>query len=92
MADATPVEPIADAVHLSIDMQNIFAPGGLWETPWMERALPSIEDITARHTTRTLFHPVHHTAACGGSARTVAQSFCRTDRTDQGRTIDVAVA
>ncbi|MEA2963099.1 MAG: hypothetical protein QOI46_3197, partial [Alphaproteobacteria bacterium] len=35
MADATPVEPIADAVHLSIDMQNIFAPGGLWETPWM---------------------------------------------------------
>jgi nicotinamidase-related amidase len=55
MADATPVEPIADAVHLSIDMQNIFAPGGLWETPWMERALPSIEDITARHTTRTVF-------------------------------------
>jgi hypothetical protein len=23
------VEPIADAVHLSIDMQNIFAPGGI---------------------------------------------------------------
>ena len=33
MADATPVEPIADAVHLSTDMQNIFTPGGLWETP-----------------------------------------------------------
>jgi hypothetical protein len=25
----TPVKPIADAVHLSIDMQNIFAPGGV---------------------------------------------------------------
>jgi nicotinamidase-related amidase len=55
MADATPVEPITDAVHLSIDMQNIFAPGGVWETPWMERVLPSIVEITARHTTRTIF-------------------------------------
>jgi nicotinamidase-related amidase len=55
MADATPVEPITDAVHLSIDMQNIFALGGVWETPWMERVLPSIVEITARHTTRTIF-------------------------------------
>jgi nicotinamidase-related amidase len=55
MADVTPVEPIADAVHLSIDMQNIFAPGGVWETPWMERVLPSIVAITAQHTARTVF-------------------------------------
>jgi nicotinamidase-related amidase len=55
MADATPVEPIADAVHLSIDMQNIFAPGGIWQTPWMERVLPSIVEITARYAERTVF-------------------------------------
>jgi hypothetical protein len=38
-------EPIANAVHLSVDMQNLFAPGGIWETPWMERVLPAIVAI-----------------------------------------------
>jgi nicotinamidase-related amidase len=55
MANATRPEPITDAVHLSIDMQNIFAPGGIWQTPWMERVLPVIVDITARHPARTVF-------------------------------------
>ena len=55
MANATRPEPITDAVHLSIDMQNIFAPGGIWQTPWMERVLPVIVDITARHAARTVF-------------------------------------
>ena len=55
MADASPIEPITDAVHLAIDMQNIFAPGGIWATPWMERVLPSIVDIAARYRTRTVF-------------------------------------
>ena len=32
---------ISDAAHLCIDMQNIFAKGGVWETPWMERVLPA---------------------------------------------------
>jgi isochorismate hydrolase len=63
MAAATRVEPITDAVHLSIDMQNIFAPGGVWETPWMERVLPLIVEITAHHAARTVFTrfitPVH---------------------------------
>src|SRR5260370_34638747 len=63
MAGATRVEPIIGAVHLSIDMQNIFAPGGVWETPWMERVLPLIVEITARHAARTVFTrfitPVH---------------------------------
>ena len=54
MATATRVEPITEAVHLSIDMQNIFAPGGIWETPWMERVLPLIVEITARHPARTV--------------------------------------
>src|SRR3954463_11176317 len=55
MADTAPAEPITDAVPLAIDMQNIFARGGVWETPWMERVLPSIADIAARYAARTVF-------------------------------------
>jgi nicotinamidase-related amidase len=55
MALTTRVEPITDGVHLSIDMQNIFSRGGIWETPWMERVLPVVEDIAARHPARTVF-------------------------------------
>jgi nicotinamidase-related amidase len=49
------VEPIANAVHLCVDMQNIFAPGSIWATPWMERVLPTIAGICARYTVRTVF-------------------------------------
>jgi nicotinamidase-related amidase len=51
----TQIEPIANAVHLCIDMQNIFARGGLWETPWMERVLPAIVTLTALNPERTIF-------------------------------------
>ncbi|EJN10139.1 nicotinamidase-like amidase [Bradyrhizobium sp. YR681] len=49
------VSQIRHAVHLCIDMQNIFAPGGMWETPWMERVLPTIAAIVSRHQARTIF-------------------------------------
>jgi nicotinamidase-related amidase len=49
------VEPIANAVHLCIDMQNIFARGAIWETPWMERVLPGIAGICDRYAQRTVF-------------------------------------
>ncbi|MEK9284686.1 cysteine hydrolase [Bradyrhizobium sp. ISRA442] len=49
------IPDIRDAVHLCVDMQNIFAPGGLWETPWMERVLPAITDIASRYKVRTVF-------------------------------------
>ena len=49
------MEGIRDAVHLCIDMQNIFARGGVWETPWMERVLPVIADLCARYRERTVF-------------------------------------
>jgi len=52
---ASEVAGIRDAVHLCIDMQNIFAPGGLWATPWMDRVLPTIAAIVARHEARTVF-------------------------------------
>jgi nicotinamidase-related amidase len=56
MRDSTSeVAPIRDAVHLCIDMQNIFAPGGLWETPWMEKVLPTIASIVSRYQVRTVF-------------------------------------
>lgn len=55
MAVAARVEPIADAVHLAVDMQKIFARGGIWETPWMERVLPLIVEVTARYPARTVF-------------------------------------
>jgi nicotinamidase-related amidase len=48
-------EQIVQAAHLCVDMQNIFAKGGLWETPWMERVLPTIEAVAARYRERTIF-------------------------------------
>jgi nicotinamidase-related amidase len=49
------VEPISGAVHLCVDMQRIFARGGLWETPWMERVLPEIVSLCAWRPERTVF-------------------------------------
>ena len=49
------IAPLNDAVHLCVDMQRIFAKGGVWETPWMERVLPVIAGIAARFTERTVF-------------------------------------
>ena len=47
--------PVGNAVHLCVDMQRIFSRGGIWETPWMERVLPTIVDLAARHPHRTVF-------------------------------------
>jgi len=49
------IAPISNAVHLCIDMQNLFAKGGVWETPWMERVLPNVIEIARLHTPRTVF-------------------------------------
>ena len=49
------MKPIERAVHLCVDMQVIFAKGGIWETPWMERVLPTIADISARYAAWTIF-------------------------------------
>ncbi|MDA9496845.1 cysteine hydrolase family protein [Bradyrhizobium sp. CCBAU 11357] len=56
MRDSTSdVADISGAVHLCIDMQNIFAPDGLWATPWMERVLPTVVSVVSRHAERTIF-------------------------------------
>ncbi|MBR0829909.1 cysteine hydrolase [Bradyrhizobium manausense] len=53
--DGPDIADVSDAVHLCIDMQNIFAPGGLWQTPWMEKVLPAIVSIASRYRERTIF-------------------------------------
>jgi nicotinamidase-related amidase len=49
------MEEIVRAIHLCVDMQNIFGKGGIWETPWMEKVLPTIEGVVARYRERTIF-------------------------------------
>jgi nicotinamidase-related amidase len=43
------------AIHLCIDMQRLFAPGGPWPTPWMERVLPNVIHLVERAPSRTVF-------------------------------------
>jgi nicotinamidase-related amidase len=55
MAEATACEPISHAMHLCIDMQNIFSSAGIWPTPWMDRVLPGIVRLVAHDPARTVF-------------------------------------
>lgn len=55
MALPQSLEPISNAIHLSIDMQNLFAPGGIWATPWMEWLLPAIVTVAEINPQRTVF-------------------------------------
>ena len=41
--------------HLCIDMQNLFAEGTDWHTPWMKRVLPVVTRIAEAHPDRTIF-------------------------------------
>ena len=45
----------SSAVHLCIDMQNIFAPGAPWETPWLERVAPVVTAVAERFAAQTVF-------------------------------------
>jgi nicotinamidase-related amidase len=42
-------------VHLCLDMQKLFAPGGPWVTPWMERVLPVVVQLCEAFPERTVF-------------------------------------
>lgn len=42
-------------LHLCVDMQRLFAPGGPWAVPWAQRILPAVEELAACHPRRTLF-------------------------------------
>lgn len=45
----------SSCIHLCVDMQSIFLPGSAWGAPWMERALPAIEELAGKHAARTVF-------------------------------------
>lgn len=48
--------PLGSAcLHLCVDMQRLFAPGGPWAVPWAMKVLPAIEELAARHPGRTVF-------------------------------------
>ena len=63
------IRPVRNAVHLCVDMQRIFFTGGLWQTPWMERILPTIVSVTSLRPDRTVFSrfitPTHPDEAPG---------------------------
>jgi nicotinamidase-related amidase len=44
-----------ETIHLCVDMQNLFAPGGPWAAPWFGRVLPQIESLVAFHPAATVF-------------------------------------
>jgi nicotinamidase-related amidase len=42
-------------LHVCVDMQALFLPGSQWANPWMERVLPAVEELAARHAGQTVF-------------------------------------
>ena len=44
-----------EALHLCIDMQDLFGPASPWAVPWMENVLPTVADLAAAHPERTVF-------------------------------------
>ena len=44
-----------NCVHLCVDMQNLFAQGSDWHTPWMARVLPLVVQLAEAHPARTVF-------------------------------------
>jgi nicotinamidase-related amidase len=47
--------PGPQTIHLCIDMQNLFAAGGPWATPWMERVMPLGVALVEHAPVRTVF-------------------------------------
>lgn len=45
----------ADAAHLCVDMQRLFAEDTPWRTPWMSRVLPVVVQFCERKAPRTCF-------------------------------------
>jgi nicotinamidase-related amidase len=41
--------------HLCVDMQRMFAEDTEWRTPWMDRVLPVILELSERHAAETVF-------------------------------------
>lgn len=53
MLKAGPLGP--RTVHVCLDMQRLFAPGGPWPAPWAPRILPAVAELAAHMPERTVF-------------------------------------
>lgn len=54
--DALPNGPLDErAVHVCVDMQNLFARKTAWHTPWMGKVLPRVLHLASAVPERTLF-------------------------------------
>jgi nicotinamidase-related amidase len=63
--------PLGDsAVHLSVDMQRLFAEPTGWQTPWMPRVLPRVVQLVEPRPERTIFTRFIPVAEPGAGAGT----------------------
>ena len=44
-----------NCLHVCVDMQRLFATGGPWPIPWLDKVLPTIQEAVASHARQTLF-------------------------------------
>lgn len=75
------VRPIGqDAVHVVVDMQDLFAGPTVWHTPTMPTIIPAIQSLVAHRSDRTIFtrFMTPHTAdETNGAWRTYYQRWMR---------------
>jgi nicotinamidase-related amidase len=64
-------------LHLCVDMQRLFAPGGPWAVPWTQKVLPAIDELVASHPARTLFTRFIPAARPGEAPGTWARYYRR---------------
>lgn len=70
--------PLGDScLHLCVDMQRLFAPGGPWAVPWAQKVLPAIEALVASHPEQTVFTRFVPAARPGGGHGAWARYYRR---------------
>ena len=72
------------SVHLCIDMQRLFAEPTAWQTPWMARVLPVVEEIVRCHAERTVFTRFIPPATPDAMPGTWQRYYRRWHRSDPG--------
>ena len=54
-----------NCLHLCVDMQRLFAPGGPWAVPWAQKVLPAIEELVRKHPAANAVHALHPGRSAG---------------------------
>ncbi|BBE71926.1 cysteine hydrolase family protein [Oharaeibacter diazotrophicus] len=71
------------AVHLCLDMQRLFAPGGPWPAPWAARVLPAVVALADHDPERSVFTrfvPPHTPDTVGGAWRSYYEKWRQVTR------------